>query len=347
MNKYLIIDDEPLIRKGLAKLISRVSPDWTMCGEADNGLEGLDMIQSLQPDLVFTDIRMPDMDGLTMNRLLIEQAIPVPIVFFTGHDEFSYIQQAIRQNAFDYLLKPVQEAEVRRLFAKYEQEFAPRTISSQRQITQIQEYESFLSRAFETRDEAMLAQLRDWYEKLKDLLPIRSFVELTNWTVQNALWQHGLFCHEFKPVISDSNTERVLQKLQEYCQLQMKEAKKHTVNQIIEKVKAWVDTHIDKPVGLKEAAELVHFNPTYFSEYFKQHVGETFSQYVLRQKIRRAKTLLADQTLRIRDVALMVGYTDHRHFSKVFYANVGLTPSKYRNLVLGIEEPEPDREQMG
>ena len=64
----MIIDDEPIIRKGLKNILNWSQFECTICGEASDGEEGKNLIRSLHPDIIITDIRMPETDGLTMIR---------------------------------------------------------------------------------------------------------------------------------------------------------------------------------------------------------------------------------------------------------------------------------------
>lgn len=337
MLNYLIVDDEPLIRKGIIKLISRVAPEWKACGEAWNGAEGLEMAERLRPDLIFSDIRMPEMDGLSMAALLIERGFAVPIVFFTGHDEFAYIQQALKNNAFDYLLKPIKENDVRQLFSRYEREHVVNQAVEKKDMTLIKQYEFYLQNALESENLKLLEELEGWYDRLRASLPLRSFVELTIRTVNSYLLRRDVIGAEYRPVINATNASNVIRMLQAHCIAQVEETRESSTNRIIEKVRRWVNERIQDNPSLSDAAELVHLNVTYFSEYFKKNAGETFSQYVTRAKIQRAKTLLADPSLRVYDVAEKVGYSDHRHFSKVFQSIVGTTPSEFRNKATGSE----------
>lgn len=106
MLKVLLVEDEDLIRRGL-----RFQMDWTAAGcvvadEAGSGEEGLEKIGLLRPDVVITDIRMQDMDGLEMLKRGLELC-PFDAIVVSGYSEFDYAQQAIRLGVVEYLLKPV------------------------------------------------------------------------------------------------------------------------------------------------------------------------------------------------------------------------------------------------
>jgi two-component system LytT family response regulator len=101
----LIVDDEPLARDGLRVLLSRDS-EVSEIREARDGREAVEAIREFNPDLVFLDVQMPEMDGFEVVRKIGAEAMP-QVVFVTAHDQYAI--QAFEINALDYLLKPVLE----------------------------------------------------------------------------------------------------------------------------------------------------------------------------------------------------------------------------------------------
>lgn len=112
MWKLMIADDEPRIRNGLCKTLPWADMGIEVVAEAENGKEALEIAASACPDLMFVDINMPFMNGLELIEKLHDQNPNCLVIVISGHDEFSYAQQAVRLNAFDYLLKPVQKVEL-------------------------------------------------------------------------------------------------------------------------------------------------------------------------------------------------------------------------------------------
>jgi YesN/AraC family two-component response regulator len=106
MIKVLIIDDEEIIREGLKLTINWEEMDCTIVGEAEDGEEGLNLINSLQPDIIFTDIRMPSLDGLEMICKIKQLKKSCKIIILTGYRDFEYAQEAVRLGAFRFILKP-------------------------------------------------------------------------------------------------------------------------------------------------------------------------------------------------------------------------------------------------
>jgi two-component system LytT family response regulator len=100
--KTLIIDDEPPARERLQRLLGNFKDTFQIIGTANDGVDGIEKITSLQPDLIFLDIEMPEVDGFQMLKKL--ESIPI-VIFCTAYDQYSL--QAFETNSIDYLLKPV------------------------------------------------------------------------------------------------------------------------------------------------------------------------------------------------------------------------------------------------
>jgi two-component system LytT family response regulator/two-component system response regulator LytT len=103
----LIVDDETLACEELTFLL-RDFPDLEVVGAARNGLEAVDLIEDLRPDVVFLDVQMPGLDGLGVIRKLQERNVPLPyFILATAYEQ--YAVEAFRLEALDYLLKPVEK----------------------------------------------------------------------------------------------------------------------------------------------------------------------------------------------------------------------------------------------
>lgn len=105
--KYVVVEDEHLIRKNIIKKISSLQLHFTLAREASNGLDARDIIEKICPNLVITDIRMPQFDGLELAHYLYKNHPHIKVVILSGYNDFSYAQSAIKFQVKDYLLKPV------------------------------------------------------------------------------------------------------------------------------------------------------------------------------------------------------------------------------------------------
>ena len=117
--RIVVVEDEVKIREGIARLIESQT-GHVVLGEAVDGREGLEMILRFKPDLVITDIRMPNMDGLEMAKRLYEQKLPLHVVILSGYSEFEYAQKAIRYGVDEYLLKPLDIDDIKNMLDKVE-----------------------------------------------------------------------------------------------------------------------------------------------------------------------------------------------------------------------------------
>lgn len=106
MYKVLIVDDEPVIVEGLRKIVDWGKYNCVVVGTASSGKEGLEMTDKYQPDILFTDIRMPGMDGLAMIAALRSEHRNMQIVILTGYRDFDYARTALNLGVFRYLVKP-------------------------------------------------------------------------------------------------------------------------------------------------------------------------------------------------------------------------------------------------
>jgi two-component system LytT family response regulator len=103
--RALIVDDEPLARRGIRQLLDR-EPDVVIIGEARNGREALRAMRAASLDLVFLDVQMPEVDGFGVLRAIGAERMP-HVVFVTAFDEFAV--RAFETHAIDYLVKPLRE----------------------------------------------------------------------------------------------------------------------------------------------------------------------------------------------------------------------------------------------
>ena len=113
MYSLLIVEDERWEREGLVKLWDWHELGIEVAGTAVNGVDGLNQALRLQPDIIVTDIRMPGLNGLEMSKKIREKLSDVRIVVLTGYGDYEYTREAIAMNADDYVLKPLEEDELR------------------------------------------------------------------------------------------------------------------------------------------------------------------------------------------------------------------------------------------
>lgn len=105
MYRIIIVEDEDIIREGLKETINWETMGFEVVGMAYDGYEGLKLVKSHRPDVVLTDIKMPEFDGLRLIEECKKLDPGIEIVFLSGYADFEYARQAVQHNAYDYILK--------------------------------------------------------------------------------------------------------------------------------------------------------------------------------------------------------------------------------------------------
>lgn len=119
--RILIVDDEPRITRGIKKLITSMDRGHDI-EVADNGESALKKVDDFSPDVIFIDIKMPLMDGLTFGKIVKEKNPDTVFVIVSGYAEFDYAQEALKIGVIDYVLKPIMPDKIQEVVLKCEKE---------------------------------------------------------------------------------------------------------------------------------------------------------------------------------------------------------------------------------
>ena len=270
MRRLLIAEDEDLFRRELATATPWEDYGFVLVGEAADGEEALVLAIERRPEAVLADIRMPRMDGLELvERMAAEfPAAEAPLtVFLTGHSEFDYARRALRAGAFDYLLKPLDDAELRSVMGR-------------------------LAAALDKRDRARLLAGAAGAD------PALAFF---------VAWSPGV----------DRGAATVY----------------------VERAVADIADRYMTSLGAEDVAARLGISGGHLARIFRAETGLTFNEYLTRYRMKRAVELLRDPSVRIGEVADLVGYRDQRHFSALFHRLVGVTPTQFREGRFGDANP--------
>ena len=239
MYSIMIVEDEYLVRQGIASLVNYEQFGMQVISQAENGIEAWQKFQDNPADILLTDINMPQMNGLELSKLVRDQAPKCHIVFLTGYDDFDYARTAIKLGADDYLLKPFSKDDV----------------------------------------EEMLAKVQTKLDKERKKAQIQNLVDQG---------QH-------------SELEEAIHERLAYSEL-----------------------------SLKNLAFQLGFSPSYLSVLIKKELGLPFQDYLIQERMKKAKLLLLTTDLKIYEIAEQVGFEDMNYFSQRFKQVVGLTPRQFK-----------------
>lgn len=112
MYRVMLIDDEPSARKLMSASINWESLDMFVAGEAASGIEAINIIDEVKPDIAFVDISMPFMNGIEFTEIATKRYPNLIIIIMTALDQFEYARKCVRLPVFDYMLKPIVRVEV-------------------------------------------------------------------------------------------------------------------------------------------------------------------------------------------------------------------------------------------
>ncbi len=118
--RILIAEDEQRARRGLKSLITSISDKYEVVAEVADGKQALEMMQIMKPDVVFTDLKMPYMDGISLIKSAQAINISTKYVIVSAYEEFEVARQAISLGVADYLVKPITYDEVQELLKRLE-----------------------------------------------------------------------------------------------------------------------------------------------------------------------------------------------------------------------------------
>ncbi len=124
MLKVLLVDDEPYVLEGLKTMLDWERLNCTVCGTATNGEDATEIIMHMNPHIVITDINMPVINGLQLIKHTMEELhLRTKFIIMSGYNEFKYVQEAMKYNVSEYILKPVDTEELTAVLAKMNKEY--------------------------------------------------------------------------------------------------------------------------------------------------------------------------------------------------------------------------------
>ncbi len=127
MYNIVIVDDESYIRKMFYELLNWEELNFKIVADFSNASDALDFIKVNSVDVVVTDIAMPGMSGIDLVKVLRQQKTDIPVVFLSGHADFTYAREAINHGVFGYILKPITYSELYEVFAKLSEAIQAKT----------------------------------------------------------------------------------------------------------------------------------------------------------------------------------------------------------------------------
>ena len=188
MYKVVIIDDEPIIVEGLSKAVPWEKWDCYVAATAESGQSGVEIIQKENPDILFSDIRMPGMDGLAMIAALKSEHPHMQIAILTGFRDFEYAREAIRLGVTRFLLKPPKMEELEEAVSVMVQNLSHMKERTEDGKAVQEEPEETAAGSFIAQNAVKYIE-ENYMEKLK-LSDVADHVYVSQWHLSKILNQH-------------------------------------------------------------------------------------------------------------------------------------------------------------
>lgn len=242
MYRVMLVDDENIILEGLRRVIPWEDYDCQVVATAQDAGEGAERIRQFRPQILFTDIRMPGQDGLSMLAGLRSEFPDMQVSVLTGYRDFSYAQEAIRLGVTRFLLKPSKMDEIREA-------------------------------------------LQTMTKNLSKLPP------------------------------------------EEVAEEQTRNAGSFIVNKAIR----FMEENYHQKLTLQEVADHCYVSQWHLSKLLNRYAQKSFYDVLNSIRIKAAKKLLDDPSLKIGEISEMVGYSDTAHFARTFKKLENMSANEYRN----------------
>lgn len=445
MINVLIVDDEKIVRRGLVTFMPWDQFGMAVVGEANNGENALKFLENNKVDLLFTDLSMPVMSGIELMREVTKLYPHIQIVVLTLHQNFDYIQEALRLGAIDYIAKTELEKEqfedilqrivavidTKKIKGKDQPELEYRTVNQIYVAYPLLQHSDMLNEEFLALEGAVEVETDVWYwtylpkqflesakfyacvciqelgglDRKSIIKLIRSYrrhglfydydpseaiqyvrrnqIELSpladdydvqelkkqwllaDWIYDNALFENMLdnlkqlrlpsirlnrlffsLTDEWNRLYGTTLESPIVIKddyahFYEFAEwIKETRLKIHSSNvkpefsleiqSSITKAKMLAQQLIHQPISAAEMAKSVNMSLSYFSQCFKQIVGQTYTDYLRDIRMEKAKGYLSNTLKTIQWIAEDVGYNDEKYFSRLFKEHVGMLPSEYR-----------------
>ena len=360
---YLIVDDEMAICQGTAQRLRRFLPEGESIVCMFSGEDALDYIRNQPVDVLITDIRMGEMDGLNLIEQAREYKPNLACIMITAYDVFKYAQQAIKLEVKDFLVKPYGEAELReaveRVTAGLKKTQNQQTALLEKHIQEtLQDEEKALEKslfiragrkeppecfrlvAWDRQESKMPAWGGEWsYCDLnRHCLLIEDNRDAVLEWVQRpeaAEVHFGISLPGTKPGVLWKQAQEALcisaydsTMHWVFYQEAFSDERSFKQDHIVLWAMNYVAGHVGQPISMEDVCNELHVNYTYFSRQFKQQTGLSFSAYLLKSKMQWALEEMK-KGMRVNEAADALGYGGADSFCKAFIRVFGCAPRQY------------------
>ncbi|GAB6152741.1 two-component system response regulator YesN [Desulfosporosinus burensis] len=347
MYRVLLVDDEELERKIICFILQSSGLPITIVGEATNGRESLEKVHLTRPDLIIMDIKMPGIDGIEATRQIKALYPATEVIILTAYGKFSYSQQAIKAQATDYLLKPIQPQQLIEAVKQAMDRFSLRKFQPgpTLDLTGLEEQVRAGNLKEGKRQLALILELLEQLaasNQIPQTILLNSFAVRLMIIVIQVTLSAGADPAEVTSIenelAQDLSHVSSLDDIRYWGEIMLEKCigllgLNQPFNQsqvLVSKAKDYIESNYTHNISLNIVATHVHLSPAYLSRIFNKHTGISLTDYLAQVRLKNAKQQLRRSTATIDQIAAATGFNSSSYFSAIFKKHEGITPSEYR-----------------
>lgn len=349
MLKVMVVDDDYAVREGMVAGVNWTKLGCRVIAQADDGVDALKKIEKEQPDVIFTDVVMPRMDGLELMEEVLARYPQIRMVVISAYDEAPYVRRSMHFEAVEYLLKPYNENQVAEVIAKIRSRMSTPMRHVQDNLPD-EDYQTICALSEQTLTSLRQADpdlvdgcVRELFDQI-EALHIRSMLFITTVCVDLLTKAIGVVKQalpgesqlEIRSMLDMVARVKTVDELRELTTRALRgmactmAAADSEMSRIVKRVCQIIEREYMTNLTIPQIAERMHVSVNYLQAQFKRETGRTIRQYLTEVRVEQAKRLLRSSGCKVSDVCSQVGYKDTDYFVRVFREATGVTPNEYR-----------------
>jgi two-component system, response regulator YesN len=355
----VIVDDEYPIREMLRQTVQWEKHGINIVGIVDDGWSAIEIIRERNPDLVLTDIRMLNMDGIALSKWISQNYPDVKVIFLSAYRDFENAQMAFKYGVVDYILKPLDEEQLFDVINKVRNEIVKRRAETD-QINRMKDiiedeipllHEKY-ARDLETIFNSMKSyswldtekNINEYFDRCltdkdinkeypyiiaSELITVLKRLQASN----DAFSVCSISKHEINGLKEIKSMEDMKIAVIRIFRLKfdlVMEQRKPSNRNLIDEVKVYIKSHCEGIINVSDIASLIFISTAYLSRLFRKIDGNTFNSYLIQCRMERAKELLLSSDAKIYEICTSSGFGSEKHFIRMFKKQFGISPMQFR-----------------
>lgn len=349
MLKIMVVDDDYTVREGIIHSINWTRMGCRVIAGAGDGREALRLIEKEAPDVIFTDMVMPGLDGAGLMEAVRRQYPQIYVVVLSAYDEAPLVRSSLHWEAVEYLLKPYDEQQVAAVIEKIRRKRSSPLRHAQDNLRN-EDYtsihilsEAALESLRQANPDLTEQRVRALFDQI-EALNVRSMLFITS-TCVDLLTKGVELVRQMIPDEAHLEIRSMLDRVAEVRSVgEMRELTLRTLrgmactiadqqsemSRLVQKAARIIQAEYMTSLTIQQLADRLHVSVNYLQSQFKKENGCTIRQYLTDVRVEQAKRLLLKSACKVADVAGQVGYRDTDYFVRIFRESTGVTPNEYR-----------------